>query len=188
MKRKGTQLGFFFNQTRCSGCLTCVIACRQWHSLNHEVLNWRRVEIFETGIFPDVKVSFLSLSCLHCQTPLCASACPVFAIYKREEEGIVLVDPMKCLGGENCGFCKDACPYSIPQFNPDCDFKVEKCNLCLDRLNQGKKPICVDACPTEALEVAPMEELSKRHGHCHEVDGFVFSKEANPSIILKRKI
>lgn len=181
------QLAFFFNQSRCSGCLTCVIACKQWHSVDHEVMNWRRVEAIENGIFPDLKISFLSVSCLHCQTPLCTSVCPPSAIFKREEDGVVLVDSEKCLGEPNCGFCKDACPYHIPQFNPDHDLKMEKCNLCLDRLGQGKQPICVDACPMHALDVAPLNKLSRRYGHGKVVDGFCFSREANPSIVLKRK-
>lgn len=181
------QLAFFFDQSRCSGCLTCVIACRQWHSLDHEAMSWRRVETIEDGIFPDLKVSFLSLTCLHCQNPLCASICPVMAIFKREKDGIVLVDSGKCLGAENCGFCQEVCPYRIPQFNPGHDFRMEKCNLCFDRLDHGKQPICVDACPMHALEVAPLDELSRRHGRGEEIDGFNFSKEANPSILLKRK-
>lgn len=164
-----------------------MIACRQWHSVDYEVMNWRRVGTFENGVFPDLKVSFISLSCLHCQTPLCASICPSSAIIKRNEDGIVLVDAEECMGEPNCGLCKDACPYSIPQFNPGHDFKMEKCNLCLDRLSQDKQPICVDACPMHAIDVAPLNELSRKYGSGNMADGFNFSKESKPSIILKRR-
>ncbi len=181
------QIAFFFDQSRCTGCLTCVIACKQWHSVDYDVMNWRRVETIENGIFPDLKVSFFSITCLHCQTPPCASACPVSAILKRQGDGVVVVDSEKCLGEPSCGLCKDACPYGIPQFNPDRDFKMEKCDLCLDRLEQGKQPICVDACPVRALDVAPLEELSKRNGCGKVAEGFNFSTQANPSIILKKK-
>ncbi len=181
------QLGFFFNQSRCSGCFTCVIACKQWHSVGHEVMNWRRVEATESGIFPDLRISFLSLSCLHCQTPSCTSVCPVSAIFKREEDGVVLVDSERCLGLPHCGVCKDACPYGIPQFNPNHDFKMEKCNFCLDRMGQGKQPVCVDACPMHALDAAPLTELSRSYGDGKVADGFHFSYEATPSIVLKRK-
>jgi anaerobic dimethyl sulfoxide reductase subunit B (iron-sulfur subunit) len=150
-------------------------------------MNWRRVETFERGIFPDVRVSFVSLSCLHCFHPPCFSVCPSAAIFKQKEDGIVLVDSEKCIGQPNCGLCFEACPYRIPQFNPDCDLKMEKCNLCLDRLIQGKQPICVDACPMHALEVAPMSELSRRYGDVKTADGFDFSSEANPSIIVRGK-
>jgi len=179
------QLGFFFDQSRCIGCLTCITACKQWHSLDHEVMNWRKVQTLERGVFPNLKVSFISMSCFHCATPLCASVCPQSAISKREQDGIVLVDCDRCLGENDCGLCKDACPYEIPQFNAERDFKMEKCNLCVDRLDQGKRPICVDACLTHALDVAPMNDLSKRHGHTKVAEGFEFSSQAKPSIILK---
>ena len=112
------QLAFFLNQSRCSGCFTCVMACRQWHTPDREVMNWRRVDTIEKGIFPNLKVSFLSLSCSHRQTPPCASVCPTSAILKREQDGIVVVDQDICLGDSACGQCREACPYGIPQFHP----------------------------------------------------------------------
>jgi anaerobic dimethyl sulfoxide reductase subunit B (iron-sulfur subunit) len=181
------QFGFFFNQSRCSGCFTCVIACKQWHSVGREVMSWRRVDTIESGTFPELKTSFLSLSCLHCQTPCCISVCPTSAILKREEDGVVIVDSEKCLGQPHCGVCKDACPYRIPQFNPDHDLKMEKCDFCLDRMEQGKRPVCVDACPMRALDAAPLTELSRTYGNEKVVDGFHFSEKATPSIVLKRK-
>ena len=98
---------------------------------------------------------------------------------------MVLVDSEKCLGQPHCGVCKDACPYRIPQFNPDHDLKMEKCDFCLDRMGQGKQPVCVDACPMHALDVAPMTKLSSSYGDGKVADGFNFSNEANPSIVLK---
>ncbi len=181
------QMAFFFNQSRCSGCLTCVTACRQWHSIDHDVGNWRRVETIEKGVFPHLRVSFLSLSCLHCQSPACASSCPTSAIMKREGDGIVLVDPEKCLGEPLCGHCKEACPYAIPQFNPDQDSKMEKCNFCCDRLDQGKRPICVEACPMGALDSGPFDAFLRRDEDHREAEGFSFSEEVNPSILFKRK-
>lgn len=181
------QLAFFFNQSRCSGCFTCVMACRQWHTHDREAMNWRRVETIENGIFPNPKVSFLSLSCLHCQTPPCASVCPTSAILKREQDGIVLVDQDKCLGECACSQCKEACPYGIPQFHPGDDFRMGKCDFCHDRLDQGKQPICVDACPMRALDAGPLDKLLKRYGHGTEAEGFTFSEEAHPSVLLKGK-
>ena len=134
-----------------------------------------------------MKVSFLSISCLHCQNPPCLSSCPVSAIHKREEDGIVLVDPEICLGKESCGLCEKACPYEIPRFNPSCELKMEKCDLCFDRLDQGKRPICVEACPMHALDAGPLKVLSKNFANGREADGFVYSVEAKPSIVLRRK-
>jgi len=181
------QMAFFFNQTRCSGCLTCVVACRQWHSIDRERTSWRRVETIEEGSFPDLRVSFLSLSCLHCENCPCIPSCPSSAMTKREQDGIVLVDPQKCLGGSTCGHCRKACPYAMPQFNPNQDCKMEKCNFCLDRLAQGRRPICVEACPMGALDSGPFDELSKGYGANREAEGFRFSEKANPSILFKGK-
>jgi anaerobic dimethyl sulfoxide reductase subunit B (iron-sulfur subunit) len=181
------QLAFFLNQSRCSGCFTCVMACRQWHTPDCEAMNWRRVDTIEHGIFPNLKVSFLSLSCLHCQTPPCVSVCPTSAILKRKQDGIVLVDRDKCLGESACGRCKEACPYGIPQFHPGDDFRMGKCDFCHDRLDQGKHPICVDACPMRALDAGPLDELLKRYGHDAGAEGFTFSEESHPSVLLKGK-
>jgi anaerobic dimethyl sulfoxide reductase subunit B (iron-sulfur subunit) len=163
------------------------MACRQWHAPDHEAMNWRRVEIIENGIFPNIKVSFLSLSCLHCQTPPCVSVCPVSAILKRKQDGIVLVDRDKCLGESACGQCREACPYGIPQFHHGDDFRMGKCDFCHDRLDQGKRPICVDACPMRALDAGPLDELLKKYGRGAVAEGFVFSEEARPSVLLKGK-
>jgi len=181
------QMAFFFNQSRCSGCLTCVIACRQWHSIDYDRLSWRRIETIEEGIFPQLRVSFLSLSCLHCQTPACASSCPTSAIIKRELDGIVLSDPERCLGETLCGRCKEACPYTIPRFNPDQDWKMEKCNFCCDRLAQGRRPICVEACPMDALDAGPLDTLPRVDQYDKEIKGFRHFEEVNPSIRFRKK-
>lgn len=181
------QMAFFFNQTRCSGCLTCVVACRQWHSIDCDRLSWRRVETIEEGSFPDLRVSFLSLSCLHCHNCPCVSSCPTSAMTKRKQDGIVRVDPEKCLGGQVCGQCRDLCPYAIPQFNPNQDFRMEKCDFCMERLAEGKRPICVEACPMHALDAGDLEEMEKKHGEGRKAEGFDYSPETRPSVILKGK-
>lgn len=181
------QLAFFFDQTRCSGCLTCVIACRQWHSIDHDAVNWRRVEIIEKGTFPNLRVAFISFSCFHCGASPCVSSCPTGAVFKQERDGIVLINPEMCLGESSCGKCGKSCPYHIPQYNPDRDFKMEKCNFCHDRLSQGKRPICVDACPMSALDSGPVDELLKKYGNSQEMEGFTFFPDARPSLVLKGK-
>ncbi len=181
------QIGFYFDQTRCSGCLTCILACKQWHSTEQDVMHWRHVETFEHGAYPDLKVTFLSYSCYHCETPPCVVQCPTSAITKREQDGIVLVDPERCSGGSTCGHCREVCPYAIPQFNPDQDFKMEKCDFCADRVAQGKRPICVEACPMHALDAGNLEEMRIKHGRDRKAEGFHYSLETRPSIILKAK-
>jgi anaerobic dimethyl sulfoxide reductase subunit B (iron-sulfur subunit) len=177
------QLGFFFDQTRCCGCYTCIAACRQWH---RSPIARRRVETFEEGEFPDVKVTFLSLSCLHCDAPACVASCPTGAVWKRKEDGVVLFNSQDCLGKDDCGRCRSACPYRAIGFGVD--DKVEKCDLCGQRIDSGEKPICVLACITRALDVGPMEELKATYGDRKEAKGFDYDGDAKPSIVLKQKI
>ncbi len=181
------QKGFYFDQSRCIGCHTCVVACKDWHDLPAGPARWRRVLTVEKGIFPTLFVAFLSLACCNCAQPLCARACPVGAIKKNREDGIVAVDGAACLGKDDCGLCKEACPYGVPQFGPEKHAKMQMCNFCIDRLRENKNPICVDACPMMALDAGPLDQLKAKYGEIKEATGFVHSEEAGPSIIFKPK-
>ncbi|MDJ0782819.1 MAG: 4Fe-4S dicluster domain-containing protein [Desulfosarcinaceae bacterium] len=146
-------------------------ACNKIHNVphfnnkNHEI-KW----IWETEFkhaFPDKSNSFLNESvehrpfpvlCNHCENPPCVRACPTKATFKRESDGIVLMDFHRCIG---CRFCMVACPYGARSFNfrdPKPFIKemnrkfphrmkgvVEKCNFCAERLAVGEMPACVEA-------------------------------------------
>ncbi len=182
------QMGFYFDQTRCTGCYTCTVACKDWHDIPAGPASWRQVLTIEKGKFPNLFVAFLSTSCYHCAQPLCASACPVGAISKRQEDGIVVVNREECLGKDSCELCKLACPYEVPQFGAEENAKMQMCNLCLDRLAENKKPICVAGCPMRALDAGPMEELRAKYGEIKEAEGFIFSAETRPSIVFKPSV
>ncbi len=184
-KPRPMQLAFLIHRSRCSGCLTCVVACRQWHSSEREVTAWRRVEAVEVGTFPNVRVTFLPLSCFHCRKPSCLGVCPTEAISKRDKDGLVLVDAERCLGESSCGLCRDACPFHLPRFNPYQGFRMEKCDFCVDRLHRGKGPICVEACPMEALDWGPLDLLSARHGQTETGKEFPFPEESLPSVLVR---
>ncbi|MFH1382131.1 MAG: 4Fe-4S dicluster domain-containing protein [Chloroflexota bacterium] len=182
------QMAFFFDQSRCSGCLACVTSCQSWHATSDKLINWRRVFIFEQGTYPDVKVSFLSLSCCHCAHPACLEICPTGAITKNEENGVVTVDASKCLGKEKCGQCQVVCPYDAPQFGSEADAVMQKCDFCQERLSEGKKPICVMACPLEALDFGLVSQLeSKYKGAAKTAEGFADNSQLAPSILFKPK-
>ena len=181
------QIGFYFDQTRCIGCLTCVVACKDAHDIAPGPASWRRVTEMESGEFPEVSVTFLSSACYHCGHPACISTCPPGAIHKRERDGIVVVDREICLGKEDCGLCRKACPYGAPQYGAEEKAKMEKCDLCLDRLLAGKSPICVAACRTRALDAGPMDELKSKYGRANEAAGMVYSSKMKPSVIFKPK-
>ena len=95
--------------------------------------------------------------CNHCENPPCVRACPTKATFKRESDGIVLMDFHRCIG---CRFCMAACPFGARSFNyrdPRPFIKetnkgyptrskgvVEKCNFCAERLAVGQLPACVE--------------------------------------------
>lgn len=179
------QMGFYFDQSRCTGCYTCVIACKDWHSVGIEAANWIKITTLENGRFPDVFLSHLWIGCYHCIHPACVEVCPANAISKRQEDGIVVVDRGSCLGKDECGLCKMACTYGVPQFGDEDNAKIQMCSFCLDRVIESGKPICVDACPMRALDAGPMDQLRARYGDTKNVEGFTYSTETNPSIIFK---
>lgn len=182
------QIGFYFNQTRCTGCYACIVACKDWHDVPAGPANWMRVLYNEEGKFPEVSVSYLAASCYHCAEPLCMPACPAKAISKRKEDGIVVVDREACLGNEKCKVaCLKACPYDAPQFGSEPDAKMQKCDLCLERWGEKKKPICVEACPMRALDSGPLDELETKYGSIRETEGFVYSKKTKPAIVFKAR-
>jgi anaerobic dimethyl sulfoxide reductase subunit B (iron-sulfur subunit) len=146
------QIGFYYDATRCVGCRTCELACKSTHNIESGI-KWRRVLETWEGQFPTVSRSFLSLACLHCAEPACIEACPTEAIYKRTEDGIVVVDRDKCNG---CQDCFAACPFGVPQFGKD--GIMQKCDFCL---SLGTEPACASSCPAEALSYGTMEDLSK---------------------------
>ena len=92
---------------RCVGCHSCSIACKAEHEVPLGV--WKTwVKTVEKGVYPNVTTLFLPWFCNHCERPICNTVCPVNAAYRRDD-GIVLVDPHKCIG---CNYCRAACPYN----------------------------------------------------------------------------
>jgi len=180
-------MGFYFDQTRCTGCFTCIVACKDWNDVDAGPASWRRVKTMEKGKYPDLFVAFLSATCYHCVEPECVSACPVNAISKRELDGVVVVDREACLGKDNCELCLQVCSYDAPQFGAEENAKMQKCDFCLDRLAEGKKPVCVDACPLRAMDAGPIEELMAKYGDIREAEGFVHSEKLIPSVVFKPK-
>jgi anaerobic dimethyl sulfoxide reductase subunit B (iron-sulfur subunit) len=182
------QIGFYFDQSRCTGCAACQVACKDWHDVPAGPAKWMRVLYLEEGEFPHVFVSYLASACWHCEAPVCADACPVGAIMKRVSDGVVLVDANTCIGKIECGAkCLMACPYDAPQFGEEDNAKMQKCNLCADRLGLGKLPSCVEACPTRALDAGDIEQLRKTYGDCGEAPGFKRSVRTRPAVIFKPK-
>jgi DMSO reductase family type II enzyme iron-sulfur subunit len=95
------------------------------------------------GTFPNSYFFYLQRICNHCTHPACLEACPRNAIYKREEDGIVVVDQDRCNGYQ---FCVEACPYKKIYFNA-VTAKGEKCIFCYPRIEKGLANACARQCP-----------------------------------------
>lgn len=183
-----TQMGFYFDQTRCTGCYACAVACKDWHDVDAGPVNWLRLQVVEKGRFPDLFMAYLVTPCYHCANPPCVLACPVSAISKRESDGIVIVDREKCLGKQECAtLCLNACPWNAPQFGSEEDARMQKCDFCLERLEQGQQAICVEACPMYALDAGPLERLRAEYGGTTRAAGFISSERFDPSVTFKPK-
>ena len=94
------------------------------------------------GEFENTFMMYLPRLCEHCLNPACVAACPSGAIYKREEDGIVLIDQDKCRGWR---MCISACPYKKIYYNWKSG-KSEKCIFCYPRIEAGMPTVCSETC------------------------------------------
>jgi DMSO reductase iron-sulfur subunit len=146
--RDGEQYRFHFDMSKCIGCKCCEVACAEQNN-NPADVSWRRVGEMEGGVYPHTQRLYLSMGCNHCLEPSCLTGCPTEAYRKDPATGIVLHDANQCIG---CEYCIWNCPYNVPVFNQERGV-VGKCDMCHGRLADGQKPACVNACPSEAIQI-----------------------------------
>ena len=164
------KLGLVIDLDTCVGCHACAVSCKEWNTggivapLTDEnpygvgqTGAWlNRIHSYEVtapegGAAIDRTVYFPK-SCLHCEDAPCVTVCPTGASYKRQEDGIVLVDEDKCIG---CSLCAWACPYGARELDPG-EGVMKKCTLCVDRIynetipEADRVPACVASCPASA--------------------------------------
>lgn len=176
----GKKLGLVIDLDICVGCHACAVACKEWNAggiaapLTDENAYgdepfgvwFNRVHSYESEPAPNVCGTSAPVdakppapltvhfprSCLHCEDAACVTVCPTGASYKREADGIVLVDEDKCIG---CKLCSWACPYGAREYSA-VEGVMKKCTLCVDRIynetlpEAERQPACVMACPTRA--------------------------------------
>ena len=144
---------------RCLGCKSCQIACAVAHSASKDL----PIAIDEAPrpayrvMVEYVGQMSVPLQCRHCEDAPCVRVCPTHALEKVGPEGIVVRYPEKCIG---CLWCVLVCPFGAVRMR-EMDKSILKWDLCIERLESGKVPACVEACPTKALRFESVEEISK---------------------------
>ena len=164
------QYTFYFDASKCTGCKTCQVACKETYQLpvnnlyrkvyNYTGGSWKLDEATGTYTPDGVFGYFVSAACNHCEKPACVESCPVGAMQKDPETGIVWVDQQVCIG---CKTCVSVCPYAAPTFRDDLGVS-SKCDMCKTEVDAGGKPLCVTACPMRALDWGPVEDMLAKYG------------------------
>jgi Fe-S-cluster-containing dehydrogenase component len=154
----------------CTGCQTCSVACK--------MENMTFPGCARTLVTEQVTGAWDVAMCNQCENPTCVSVCPADATWKNEV-GIIVIDQEKCKG---CGECIAACPYDARHINPKQGYfkdqlafekmikkvgeknrsriagKADKCDFCMSRIRNGKDPMCVEACTTNARVFGDMDD------------------------------
>lgn len=169
---------FVIDLKKCFGCYTCQFACKAENFTPPGVF-WARLLRGETGEYPTVIRQGLPVMCMQCKEPECLRVCPTKATTQRED-GIVVIDKDLCIGCKYCIVaCPYGARYFIDTYrsyfpqeplpppleetpNPFEEYRrkkwmekhgegiVTKCDFCIERVEKGLQPACVEACPANA--------------------------------------
>lgn len=171
---------FFVDLTRCTACRGCQVACKQWKNLpaektrnngSHQNPPDLSYNTLKTVHFVEMTGDkgledwlFFPEQCRHCVEPPCmgqADSDKKGAVVQDEATGAVLFTPLiKSVDGAGV---REACPYDIPRINAKTK-ELSKCDMCVDRVRDNKKPACVLTCPTGCMHFGDekdMEALAK---------------------------
>lgn len=154
------QIYAILEPSACTGCRTCELACEARTPTSKAILSSMitdpqapdRIYVeagydSEKGIFP------VPIFCHHCEDAPCMKVCPVDAISKNEKHNAVILNNEDCIG---CKECMMACPFGALTLGGS--GKVVKCDLCIDRIEDGEEPSCVVSCPQDILKFIDEEE------------------------------
>jgi Fe-S-cluster-containing dehydrogenase component len=180
------KLGLAIDLDTCVGCHACAVACKEWNGASLMAggapdydpqgavpsgVWFNRIRHYEVvddgargGCESATRTVNVPMSCMHCEDADCVKVCPTGASYKRASDGIVLVDPDRCIG---CNYCSWACPYGARELDEVAGV-MRKCTLCVDRIydqalpEAERQPACVLACPTQARHFGDFDDPNSR--------------------------
>ena len=174
-KNTNKKLGLVIDLDICVGCHGCAVNCKEWNTSGHSSplydvdpygddptgVWFNRIHTFELETeVKGTKTVHFPKSCLHCDDAPCVTVCPTGASYKREEDGIVLVNAETCIG---CKLCSWACPYGAREYDETAGV-MKKCTLCVDKIynenlpEEERVPACVSSCPTGARSFGDLSD------------------------------
>ena len=180
-----TGWGMVIDVDKCTpGCTACVDACHKENNVpkfpEPELdIHWIRNVTFKQKGIENAEERNMPVMCFHCENAPCEHVCPVAATFTRPD-GIVLVDKHRCIG---CRYCMIACPYKARSFvskhvhhepgqNPDVPVRmhgvVEKCTLCVHRIDRGEEPACVEACKKEGRGAMTFGDVKDSKSEVHK--------------------
>ena len=162
---------FLIDTSLCTACRACQVACKQWHNLPAEkTINrgtfenpadlsfdtYKLVRMREQVIGGKLNWLFFPEQCRHCiEAPCLETAGDSGAIYRDDKTGaIIFTANTKRL---NAAEIIESCPYNIPRKGPD--GTLAKCDMCIDRVENGLLPACVQTCPTGAMNFGDRDEM-----------------------------
>ena len=137
----------YIDPSKCTGCMLCEAFC----SFKKEGAIWpskSRITVLKW----EEKAAFIPFTCLQCERPLCAEACPVGAISRDSKTGAMVVNEKRCLG---CKTCVLACPFGGINFDEEKGYVV-KCDLC------GGDPECAKQCPKGAISFVHPDRMAPK--------------------------
>jgi Fe-S-cluster-containing dehydrogenase component len=193
-------IGLLYDSTLCIGCKACQSACKTANELplddniggglwdspielsgkTYTVIKLYSHGTMEAKDHAENGFAHIKRQCLHCADPSCVSACPVSAMQKDPQIGIVTYNADACIG---CRYCVAACPFGVPQFQYDTPIpKIAKCQLCKHLLADGKIPACAQACPTGATLFGTYPALSE------EIDRRKNMEAGIPNVFPRRTV
>ncbi|MBT4505406.1 4Fe-4S dicluster domain-containing protein [Desulfobacula sp.] len=150
--------------------------------------NWLYIQHAQVNVDGEEIELTIPRRCMHCENPPCVKLCP-WGAAKQEDNGLSRIDSDLCLGGSKC---KTVCPWDIPQRQTGTGLYLDllpsmagngvmyKCDRCYDKLENGEKPACIEACPEDVQIIGPRDEILKQaHKIAKEIGGYIYGEHEN---------